>query len=388
MPRLRVLSTIRDDAKKIQEGRHCMNIAFFASGLTAACMSGRAAYYRGMVRALHARGHRITLYEPDTGQGRHHRDHPDPLPARFVAYAADTPAKVLAAVEQATAADLVVKVGGCDVHDALLDAAVLCLQAPGCGVVFWDADAPDTLERMNAHPHDALRTLLPRYDLVLTHGGGEPVRRAYRALGVRNCVPICNALDPATHFPVERHPGFDGMLSFLGNRVPDREERIEEYFLRAAAQLPMHRMLLGGGGWHDKFVSPNVRCLGHVTTDLHNRFNCSTRAVLNVSRASRARYGFTPAARLFEAAGAAACLITDDWPGLETFFEPGKEILVARNGDEVAQQVDRLSAGAARKIGRAARARALAEHTYAHRAAQFDAVIDGRGVARSVEVMA
>jgi spore maturation protein CgeB len=135
-------------------------------------------------------------------------------------------------------------------------------------------------------------------------------------------------------------------------------------------------------------MSPNVRCLGHVTTAEHNAFNCSTRAVLNVTRAGTARYGFAPATRLFEAAGAAACLITDDWPGLEAFFEPGTEILVAHNGDEVARQVDRLSAGVARKIGRAARARALAEHTYAHRAAQFDAVIEGRSVGRPLEVMA
>lgn len=365
-----------------------MNIAFFACGLAAACMSGRAAYYRGMVRALHARGHRITFYEPDTDHSHRHRDLQDPPQARFVAYAADSPATVLAAVEQAKAADLVVKVGGTHVHDALLDAAVPELRAPGRAVLFWDVDAPATLERLAAHPHDALRTLLPRYDLVLTQGGGEAVRRGFRALGVRDCVAICNALDPATHFPVERHPGFDSMLGFLGNRLADREERVEEYFLRAAAQLPMHRMLLGGSGWHTKFMSPNVRCLGHVTTADHNAFNSSTRAVLNVSRAGTARHGFAPAARLFEAAGAAACLISDDWPGLEAFFEPGKEILVAHNGDEVARQVDRLSAGAARKIGRAARARALAEHTYAHRAAQFDAVIEGRGVRRALEAMA
>ena len=365
-----------------------MNIAFFACGLAGACMNGRAAYYWGMVRALHARGHDITFYAPDAGQNRHLCNLKDSTPARFVAYADDTPAKVLATVERATAADLVVKVSGADVQDALLDAALVDLRAPGRGVVFWDVDAPATLERMASHPHDALRTLLPRYDLVLTQGGGEPVRRAYRALGVRDCVPICNALDPNTHFPVERHPGFDGMLGFLGNRLPDREERVEEFFLRAAAQLPMHRMLLAGAGWQDKFMSPNVRCLGHVTTAEHNAFNCSTRAVLNVTRAGTARYGFAPATRLFEAAGAAACLITDDWPGLEAFFEPGTEILVAHNGDEVARQVDRLSAGVARKIGRAARARALAEHTYAHRAAQFDAVIEGRSVGRPLEVMA
>jgi spore maturation protein CgeB len=162
-----------------------------------------------------------------------------------------------------------------------------------------------------------------------------------------------------------------------GNRLPDREARVEEFFLRAAAQLPEKRMLLGGSGWGDKGLPPNVKYLGHVYTADHNAFNCTPRAVLNVSRESMARYGFSPATRVFEAAGAAACLITDAWEGLETFFAPGSEVLVAHSGDEVAQHVATLDAQRAQAIGQAAYRRVLAEHTYAHRAAQFDAVLQG-----------
>jgi len=354
-----------------------MKIAFFASSLVSAYWNGAATYYRGIVRALHERGHQVTFYEPDAYDRQKHRDMADPPWARVVVYSAQTEAEVLRTVEQARGADLVVKASGVGVHDALLERAVLELQSARTRVAFWDVDAPATLDRVHGDAADPFLPLVPRYDLVLTYGGGEPVRQAYLALGARECVPIYNALDPSTHHPVAPEQRFDSDLAFLGNRLPDREARVEEFFLRAAAQLPDKRMLLGGSGWGDKALPANVRSLGHVYTADHNAFNCTPRAVLNVSRESMARYGFSPATRVFEAAGAAACLITDAWDGLETFFEPQREVLVARDGDEVAQHVAALDAQRARAIGQAAWQRVLAEHTYAHRAAQFDAVLEG-----------
>ncbi|WP_240788539.1 CgeB family protein [Ramlibacter henchirensis] len=355
-----------------------MNIAFFASSLVSAYWNGAATYYRGIVRAMHARGHRVTFYEPDAFKRQKHRDMDDPPWAKVVVYSAESEAEVLRTVEQARGADLVVKASGVGVHDALLERAVLDLQGPGTLVVYWDVDAPATLDRMHHDAHDPLRPLVPRYDLVLTYGGGEPVSSAYKALGARDCIPIYNALDPTTHFPVAPEPRFEGDLGFLGNRLPDREARVEEFFLRAAAALPGRRFLLGGSGWQDKPMPPNVRYLGHVFTADHNAFNCTPLAVLNISRESMARYGFSPATRVFEAAGAAACLITDAWEGLEQFFEPGAEMLVARNGDEVAHQLESLDTDKARAVGEAAYRRVLAEHTYDHRAAQLDAVLEGR----------
>jgi spore maturation protein CgeB len=231
---------------------------------------------------------------------------------------------------------------------------------------------------MHGNAADPLRALVPRYDLVLTYGGGEPVRQAYKGLGAKDCIPIYNALDPSTHFRVAPEPRFTGDLGFLGNRLPDREARVEEFFLKAAAQLPDRKFLLGGSGWGDKGMPANVRYLGHVYTADHNAFNCTPLAVLNVSRESMARYGFSPATRVFEAAGAAACLITDAWEGLEQFFEPGVEMLVAHDGGEVARHVQSLDAARARAVGQAAYRRVLAEHTYAHRAAQLDELLEGR----------
>jgi spore maturation protein CgeB len=364
-----------------------MKIAFFASSLVSAYWNGAATYYRGIVRALYERGHRVTFFEPDAFGRQQHRDIEDPPWAQVVVYPAREEADALRALEQARGADLVVKASGVGVFDEVLERAVLELQAPDCLVAFWDVDAPATLDRMHANPGDPLCALVPRYDLVLTYGGGEPVRRAYLALGARDCVPIYNALDPTTHHPVAPEPRFECDLAFLGNRLPDREARVDEFFLRAATLLPGRRILLGGSGWDDKPLPAGVEYLGHVYTAAHNAFNCTPLTVLNVSRESMARYGFSPATRVFEAAGAAACVITDAWVGLELFLEPGSEVLVAENGEQVAQHVRGLDQATARAIGHAAFRRVLAEHTYAHRAAQLEALLQGRQSALLAEAL-
>jgi spore maturation protein CgeB len=358
-----------------------LDIAIFGSSLVSAYWNGAATYYRGMVRALNERGHRITFYEPDAFGRQQHRDLPDPPWAKVVVYPGDDDAAALRALESARSADLVVKTSGIGVYDALLEEAVLDLQRPGVVVAFWDVDAPATLERIASHPEDPARRCVPKFDLILTYGGGAPVVDAYRALGARECVPIYNALDPDTHFPVPPDPRFAGDLAFLGNRLPDREARVEEFFLRAASLMPARRCVLGGSGWHDKQLPSNVIDCGHVYTADHNAFNCSAKAVLNVSRESMARNGFSPATRVFEAAGAAACLVTDAWEGIDCFLEPDEEVLVASGAEEVAAHVDNLDPVRARRIGEAARRRVLREHTYAHRAEQFERLLEGRETA-------
>ncbi|MBX9698073.1 MAG: glycosyltransferase, partial [Acetobacteraceae bacterium] len=242
--------------------------------------------------------------------------------------------------------------------------------------IFWDVDAPATLaELREAGPAHPLRRMLPRLDMVLTYGGGPPVVEAYRALGARRCVPVYNALDPATHHPVPAEPRFAADLAFLGNRLPDREARVEEFFLRPATLLPDRRFLLGGNGWEDRAVPANVTRLGHVFTRDHNALNAIPLAVLNIARDSMAAVGFSPATRVFEAAGAGACLITDSWDGIELFLAPGEEVLVARDGADVAALLSALSQGRARAIGAAARSRILAAHTYDRRAEQVDALL-------------
>jgi spore maturation protein CgeB len=298
-------------------------ISFFGSSLVSAYWNGAATYYRGIIRALHARGYQVTFYEPDAYQRQEHRDIPDPDWARVVVYAA-TADGVSGALEAGLSADIVVKTSGVGVFDALLEEAVISGRRPGQLTLFWDVDAPATLDRLARHPADPFRSLVPQYDLVLTYGGGDPVVNGYTAIGARMCVPIYNGLDPATHHPVDRDARFRGHLGFLGNRLPDREHRVETFFLQPAAQLPAFRFVLGGNGWEDKVMSSNVAYAGHVYTRDHNAFNCTLLAALNISRDSMASYGFSPATRVFEAAGAGACLITDVWNGIEQFLEPGR----------------------------------------------------------------
>jgi Uncharacterized protein conserved in bacteria len=352
-----------------------MKIAFFGSSLVSAYWNGAATYYRGIIRALHARGHRVRFFEPDAYGRQQHRDIADPDWAEVCVYSAEGTDGVMRALNEARDADLVVKASGVGAFDELLEAAVADLRSPSRMTAFWDVDAPATLERVQNDPKDAFRALIPRYDLVLTYGGGDPVVNAYEALGARGCVPIYNALDPDTHQPVPPDPRFAADLGFLGNRLPDREARVEEFFLSAAAALPEKTFLLGGSGWDDKPLPGNVRYVGHVYTADHNAFNVTPSAVLNISRESMARFGFSPATRVFEATGAGACLITDYWEGIEQFLEPGAEVLVARSGAEVAALLGALAPEQAREIGAAARRRVLAEHTYAHRAAQLEAVL-------------
>jgi spore maturation protein CgeB len=355
-----------------------MKIAFFGSSLVSAYWNGAATYYRGIIRALHGRGHRVTFYEPDAYDRQQHRDIEPPSWADVVVYE-NSPDAALRQVAAARDADLIVKASGVGVFDALLESAVLEEQRAGTLVAFWDVDAPATLDRVQSNADDSFRALIRRYDFIFTYGGGEPVVSAYEELGAQVCVPIYNALDPSTHFPAAPNPRFAGELAFLGNRLPDREARVEEFFLRAARELPEKQFVLGGNGWHDKAGLPaNVRSLGHVGTGDHNALNCTPLAVLNISRESMARYGFSPATRVFEAAGAAACLITDAWEGIEQFFEPDREILVAANGREVAELLRELTPERAREIGQGAYLRALADHTYAHRALEVERAIANR----------
>jgi spore maturation protein CgeB len=262
------------------------------------------------------------------------------------------------------------------VFDELLEIAVLDLKTSSNLVVFWDVDAAATLDRVDKDKDDPFRNLISRYDAILTYGGGKPVVDAYRALGARECFPIYNALDPQTHFRVAPDLRFSADLAFLGNRLPDREARVDEFFLKPALLLQRSIFLLGGSGWADKVKPDNVNYLNHVYTADHNAFNSSPRMVLNVNRDSMARVGFSPATRVFEAAGAGACILTDPWEGVEIFFTPGTEILVAQNGEEVAEFTSAVSPGRANAIGEAARRRVLAEHTYAHRAAMIDQLLD------------
>ena len=358
-----------------------MKIAFYGSSLLSSYWNGAATYYRGLLRDLAARGYTITFYEPDAFDRQKHRDIEPPDWAEVRVYPAteDAVRKVIA---EAGRADVVVKASGVGVFDDVLLEGVMAAARPDAIRIFWDVDAPATLAELRGHRDHPLHRVLPSLDLVFTYGGGPPVVEAYEGFGARRCVPVYNALDPTTHFPVPAEERFKADLSFLGNRLPDREARVEQFFLEPAARLPERRFLIGGNGWDTKAMPSNVRDIGHVYTREHNAFNTSPLAVLNIARDSMATTGFSPATRVFEAAGAGACLITDAWVGLELFLKENEEVLVARDGADVARARAEPDAGARGGDRRAARVRILAEHTYARRGAEVDRILREERAAR------
>jgi spore maturation protein CgeB len=362
-----------------------MRIAFWGSSLVSAYWNGAATYYRGVLRALARLGYEITFFEPDAYDRQKHRDIPDPEWARILVYNAQDPAEVNRYLALSERFDVVVKASGVGVLDEYLESRISAMPGSVCRV-FWDVDAPATLERLASNPADPFHAALGCFDLVLTYGGGSRVTDQYVDIGARECFAIYNALDPDIHFPVSPDPRFACDLSFLGNRLPDREARVEEFFLRAAKLSPDRHFLLGGAGWLDKPMPPNVSYAGHVYTHDHNAFNCSSRMVLYISRDSMARYGFSPATRVFEAAGAAACLVTDVWEGLDTFLKPSEEVLLAHNGTQVAHILEELSDSRARAIGEAARKRILADHTYSQRGMLVDSILQQAIAARNARM--
>lgn len=350
-----------------------MRIFVFGSSLTSSYWNGAATYYRGIYKNLAALGYDVTFAEPDIYDRQKNRDSGTIDYAEVVVY--QTPNDLERMLAFAANADLVIKHSGVGADDAYLEGAILQFQSNETQVAFWDVDAPATLARVEESADDPFRSCISQYDYVFTYGGGPPIVEHYTRLGATNCHPIYNALDPDTHHPEPADPSLVCDLAFVGHRLPDREARVEQFFLRAAELAPEMKFILGGEGWGGKALPPNVRWIGHVGTGDHNRVNCSARMVLNINRESMASVGFSPPTRVFEAAGSGACLITDNWPGIDTFFALGKEILVASSAEDIVDLLRSIDAEQSRGIGGKMRARALRDHTYALRAREVDRIL-------------
>lgn len=346
-----------------------MKIFAFGSSIVSSYWNGAATYYRGIYKHLASRGHSITFAEPDAYGRQERRDSGDFSYVNSLVY---QPTSGLDSIlRQARDADIVIKHSGIGVDDQTLESLVLDLQ-PACTVIFWDVDAPATIHRLHSRTGDSFRPLVKRYDAIFTYGGGPRIRDEYLHFGARSYTSIYNGLDPETHHPVPPDPALACDVAFIGNRLPDREARVEQLFLRAAELAPSRQFILGGEGWGDKPLPSNVHWIGHVGTGDHNRVNCSASLVMNINRSSMADFGFSPPTRVFEVAGAGTCLLCDDWPGIDECFQPGKEIIVIRSAEEVVRALDRYDPAERRRMGQAFHQRALRDHTYAQRAEQAE----------------
>ena len=340
-----------------------MRIFVFGSSILSSYWNGAATYYRGMYKYLARRGHEVTFAEPDAFDRLAHVDQVDLSFVKSLVYRSTN--DLNDALNAASEMDVIVKHSGIGINDVLLEKTVPTL---GPLSIFWDVDAPATLAQVRGNAGAELRSQIKAFDAIFTYGGGPRVEAEYLQLGAKHYSSFYNALDPETHHPVVPLTHHCCDLAFLGNRLPDREERVDELFFSAALLAPEKSFLLGGEGWGDKRLPKNVRWMGHVSTSDHNGVNSSARMVLNVNRTSMAETGFSPPTRIFEVAGAGTCLLCDFWPGIDSFFEPDRELLVVRTGKDVADILMNYHEDDLAEIGSRFRLRALREHTYAQRA--------------------
>jgi spore maturation protein CgeB len=350
-----------------------MKIVIFGLSISSSWGNGHATLWRGLCRALQARGHRIVFFERDVPYYATHRDlHALGAGSRLVLFSAWDDVSMVARRELSDA-DVAIVTSYCP--DSLA-AQQLLAEAPALRV-FYDLDTPVTLAELKSGARVAYlgEQGLADFDLVLSYTGGAALTELALRLGARRVEPLYGSVDPEVHRPVPPVPEFRSHLSYLGTYAADRQEALARLFLEPARRCPSERFALAGAQYPEAFPwSPNIFFLRHLEPEQHPAFFCSSRMTLNVTRAAMAAMGWCPSGRLFEAAACGVPILSDDWEGLDSFFEPGREILLA-DSTEQALQALQLSDRELCQIAAAARQRTLAEHTAAHRAAELEQML-------------
>ena len=351
-----------------------LHLVIFGLSVSSSWGNGHAALWRGLIGALLAAGHRVTFFERDVPYYREYRDLWSlPEGGNLVLYP-DWDAALPAARQALAAADVGMVTSYCP--DAL--AATALLQASRAVRCFYDLDTPVTLARLAANQPvdyigpDALRP----FDLVLSYTGGAALDALRTELGARRVAPIYGSVDPALHRPAPPRPAYAAALSYLGTYAADRQAALERLFVEPARARPDSRFVIGGAQYPDGFPwTPNIFFVRHLPPPEHPAFYCSSTLTLNVTRDAMARMGWCPSGRLFEAAACGVPILSDAWDGLGSFFEPGREILVAHTTDDTLAALD-MAPETLAAIARRARERTLAEHSAARRAAQMVAAFE------------
>jgi spore maturation protein CgeB len=348
-----------------------MKIVFLGLSITSSWGNGHATNYRALVRALTARGHDVLFLERDAPWYAAHRDLPEPPWGRTELYASLDDLRSRFSVEVA-AAELVV-VGSYVPQGAAV--AEWTLEAAGGAVAFWDIDTPVTVGKLNAGADEYLsRALVPRFDLYLSFTGGPLLDRIEKEFGARRARPFYCMADAEAYGPVDAPTRW--LLGYLGTYSVDRQPALKRLLLDVAPELPAERFVVAGPQYPEGVDWPeNVDEIDHVAPADHPRFYAQQRFTLNVTRAAMVEAGWSPSVRLFETAACGVAAISDPWPGLDSFFRPGEEILVADSTETMIRLLRKYRPEDARVIGEAARRRVLAEHTPERRAEELEAYV-------------
>lgn len=351
-----------------------MRISILGLTITSAWGNGHATTYRSLCQALHARGHSIAFLEHDAPWYRQHRDLPEPAFCEVTLYGEWADAAGWLA-EAARASDLII-VGSYFPHG--IAAAEYLFAHARCPMFFYDIDTPVTVARFRQEgATEALRAEdVSRYDAYLSFTGGPILRELQTEFGAQRAVPFYCSVDPEAHRPQPVDERFRCALSYLGTYSSDRQPKLDRLFVEPALTVPDQRFLLAGAQYPESLGWPdNVWRFEHVPPSEHPSFYCSARFTLNLTRDNMVAAGWSPSVRLFEAAACGAAIISDAWPGLDQLLTPGKEILLASSTEDVLRILRETTESERTAMGAAARARVLAEHTSARRAAELEAVV-------------
>jgi len=350
-----------------------MKIIIFGLTITSSWGNGHATLWRGLCKALSRRGHRIVFFERDVPYYAETRDLVS-WPFGDILLYKDWHEIRPVSHQQLSEADAVIITSYCP--DAL-PATELAAQSKRPLLVFYDLDTPVTLSRRSVC--EKIDYIGPRglqdYDLVLSFTGGAAPQRLKSCLGAKKVATLFNHVDPETHGLTGCRDAYRSDLSYLGTFSADRQESLNALFIQPARDLPDRKFMIAGALYPENFPwAKNIHFVTHLPPKEHSAFFCSSRLSLNVTRHPMVKMGFSPSGRLFEAAACSAPMISDSWPGIEQFFRPESEILIARNSQEVVSALERPDEEL-RSIGLAARERDLKEHTSTHRAIELERLL-------------
>ena len=356
-----------------------MTIVFLGLSITSSWGNGHATTYRALVRALAARGHDVLFLERDVPWYAENRDLPHPPYCRTGLY--DSPGTL----QRRHAADIaraVLVVVGSYVPDGTAVADLVLGTATGC-TAFYDIDTPVTVAALEGDGAEYLEPRqIPAFDLYLSFTGGPILDRLAGRFGARRPRPLYCSVDPDVYVEDARARR-DRDLGYLGTYSADRQPALERLLLDPARAWQAGRFVIAGPQYPEAMTWPdNVERIQHLAPGDHASFYNRLRFTLNVTRRDMVRSGYSPSVRLFEAAACGTPIVSDRWRGLETFFAPGREILLADDGPGVLALLRDVPDGERQAIGRRARARVLQSHTAAHRAEELEGYVREAGGTR------
>ena len=353
-----------------------MKIAILGLALTSSWGNGHATTYRALMKALSARGHDVLFLERDVPWYAENRDLPQPPYGRVGLYSSVAELKESYSAEIETA-DLVVM--GSYVPDGIAVADLTHGLATGV-TAFYDIDTPVTLARVDAGEADYIdRAQIPRYDLYLSFTGGPILDRLRLDYGARRPRPLYCSVDCEAYYP-EPSVQCEHDLGYLGTYSPDRQPTLERLLLEPAAHWREGRFVVAGPQYPDDVRWPaNVRRVEHLSPAEHRAFYNRLRYTLNVTRRDMVRAGYSPSVRLFEAAACGTPIVSDVWAGIDEFFTPGEEILLARDGKEALSFIRDIPEPERRAIAERARHKVVRLHSAGERARELEKYVAEAG---------